>query len=426
MKSWLQSFGFFCVLAILLFPLVHSTSSAPFVQEEVVPANPDAADPNAADSKQRSRKRIGMVAKQPASGRFVKTEQGYMVPYKTMIPGTDVEFEMIPIEGGSFLIGSPDSEADRAEDEGPQFEVTVEPFWIGKYEVTWAEYQRYMKLDRVFKAFKSKNIRVVKSTDGVDAITAPSSLYDPSFTFEAGDEPKQPAATMSQFAAKQYTKWLSLLSDDFYRLPTEAEWEYACRAGTTTRYYFGDDEDELEEHAWYEENSEELRHTVGELKPNPWGLYDMYGNVAEWTLDQLVADGYKKHEGKKLSAMKAWEHPTKVYPRVLRGGSWELEADQCRSAARLGSDEEWRDEDPNYPQSPWWLTTSPGLGAGFRLIRPLDAPKEMEERDKFWSADVPRIMKDAKNRINDNGRGAFGVVDEGLPKAIKQLTDDDR
>jgi len=152
----------------------------------------------------------------------------------------------------------------------------------------------------------------------------------------------------------------------------------------------------------------------------------MYGNVAEWTLDQLVADGYKKHEGKKLSAMEAWERPTKVYPRVLRGGSWELEAEHCRSAARLGSEEEWRDEDPNYPQSPWWLTTTPGLGAGFRLIRPLDAPKEMKERDKFWSADVARILKDANNRVNDNGRGAFGIVDEDLPAAIKQLTDEDR
>ena len=412
------------LIAISVFILLRNgtTNAVAALQEEAAEAE---SDQEVADSTKPD-KRIGIVAEKPASGRFVKTAQGYMVPYKTMIPGTDVEFEMVPIEGGSFKIGSPADETDRSDDEGPQFEVEIEPFWMGKYEVTWAEYQRYMRLDQVFKAFQFKGVRTVKSIDGVDAITAPSSLYEPTFTYEAGEDPKQPAATMSQFAAKQYTKWLSLLSNDFYRLPTEAEWEYACRAGTTTRYYFGDDEDELEDHAWYEENSEELRHEVGELKPNPWGLYDMYGNVAEWTLDQLVADGYKKHEGKKLPAMEAWERPTKVYPRVLRGGSWELEAKQCRSAARLGSDEEWRDEDPNYPQSPWWLTTSPGLGAGFRLIRPLDAPKEMKERDKFWSADVARIMKDAKNRINDNGRGAFGIVDEELPKAIKQLTNEDR
>lgn len=385
-----------------------------------------AASDSETSSEQNKNERIGLVTEQPESGQFVKTELGYMVPYKTKIPGTDVEFEMVPITGGSFQMGSPDDEANRSDDEGPQFEVAIEPFWIGKYEVTWAEYKHYMKLDRVFKAFQSKGVRAVESIDGVDAITAPSSLYEPSFTYEAGDEPDQPASTMSQFAAKQYTKWLSLLSNDFYRLPTEAEWEYACRAGTSTRFYFGDDDGELEEHAWYEENAEEMRHTVGKLKPNPWGLYDIYGNVAEWTLDQHVADGYSKHKGKKLTVEQAWERPTKVFPRVLRGGSWELEAEQCRSASRLASDEEWRDEDPNYPQSPWWLTTSPGLGSGFRLIRPLAAPKSPQDRDKFWSADVPRIFKDAKNRIMDNGRGAFGIVDNELPGAIKQLTDEDR
>jgi hypothetical protein len=103
-----------------------------------------------------------------------------------------------------------------------------------------------------------------------------------------------------------------------------------------------------------------------------------------------------------------------------------LEAEDCRSASRLASDEEWLDEDPNSPQSPWWYTTSPGLGTGFRIIRPLDAPDNAEEKDQYWSADVPRIFRDAKNRINDNGRGAFGIVDPKLPQAIKSLDEDDQ
>ena len=154
----------------------------------------------------------------------------------------------------------------------------------------------------------------------------------------------------------------------------------------------------------------------------------MYGNVAEWVLDQYSEDGYEKHSGKKVvTAEQAFEKPDKVFPRVVRGGSWELGAEYCRSAARLASDDdEWRDEDPNYPQSPWWLTTTPGLGVGFRLFRPLAEPDSIQEKDKYWSADVPRIMKDAKNRIMDNGRGAFGLVDPDLPKAIKGLTSKDK
>lgn len=371
-----------------------------------------------------SKKALGLVQEKPQGNRYVETKQGYMVPYKVKIPGSKVEFIMVPIPGGKLRMGSPNSESDRRADEGPQFEVNIEPFWIGKHEVTWAEYRQYMRLDRVFKAFNSRGIREVKRFDGTDAVTAPSSLYDPSFTFEAGEEPNQPAATMSQFAAKQYTKWLSLLVNDFYCLPTEAQWEYACRAGTTSKYYFGDDDDELEDHAWYYDNADEQRHEVGQLKPNPWGLYDMYGNVAEWTLDQYVADAYKKFEGKSLTAREALVKPNLVFPRVLRGGSWELEAEDCRSAARFASDEEWRDEDPNYPQSPWWYTTSPGLGTGFRIIRPLNAPKTQTAKEDYWKADVERIFKDAKNRIEENGKGAFGIVDGDLPAAIDQLNKD--
>jgi len=217
-KSWQLLATLLITISVLMFLRNGTVNAVVALQEETAEAKPDQ---EVVDAKQQSDKRIGIVAEKPASGRFVKTDQGYMVPYKTMIPGTDVEFEMMPIEGGSFKIGSPADETDRSDDEGPQFEVEIAPFWIGKYEVTWAEYQRYMRLDQVFKTFQYKGVRTVKSIDGVDAITAPSSLYEPTFTYEAGEDPKQPAATMSQVAAKQYTKWLSLLSKDFYRLPTE-------------------------------------------------------------------------------------------------------------------------------------------------------------------------------------------------------------
>ncbi len=372
---------------------------------------------------------LGITNAKPTAEPFVELPDGrFMVPYTTTIPGTDVEYTMIPIRGGNFLMGSPESEEDRRDDEGPQFEVAVAPFWMGKYEVTWAEYKKYMQLEKAFKALQSKGLRnVVADEIPIDGITAPSSLYDPSFTFEAGEEPDQPAATMTQYAAKQYTKWLSRTSDTFYRLPTEAEWEYACRAGTTTAFYFGDDPDELEEHGWFIENSDEERHTVGELKPNPWGLYDMYGNVAEWVLDQYDEAGYTHVTKPSVDTAAAYNRPTKVYPRVLRGGSWELEPEECRSAARLGSDDrEWRSEDPNFPKSPWWYTDTPGLGTGFRLLRPLEEPASREEMEAFWKADLDEILDDARNRISENGRGAYGTVDPKLPGEIQELTDDDR
>ena len=367
----------------------------------------------------------GFSKEKPEAGPAVAIEGGFMVPYTVTIPGSEVTFEMIPIPGGEFLMGSPEGEEGRRKDEGPQVKVTVDPFWMGKHEVTWAEYKRYMQLDGVFKEFKRRELRMVEEEPQVDALTAPSALYDPSFTYDAGQAPDQPAATLTQFAAKQYTKFLSLLVDDFYRLPTEAEWEYACRAGTTTRFYFGDDVELLEKHAWYYDNAADYRQKVGTKKANPWGLHDMYGNVSEWVLGEYSEEGYTRLKGKTSTVEEAFFKPTKLYPRVCRGGSFELEAEDCRSAARQPSDdEEWKIEDPNVPQSPWWFTDSPALGVGFRIMRPLQAPETREVKETFWSADLDDITEDAENRIDENGRGAIGIVDQDLPEAIKNLSED--
>lgn len=374
---------------------------------------------------------IGIVKEKPREGRFVKTDSGYMVPYLTKAPGTDVEFEMVPIPGGTFAMGSPDDEDERGDDEGPQFQVTVKPFWMGKYEVTWAEYKKYMELHDAFKKFENQGLRLVTEEKEIDAITAPSSLYDPSFTYDAGDEPRQPAATMTPYAAKQYTKWLSIVTDDFYRLPSEAEWEYACRAGTTTVYSFGDNPDDLDDYAWYDDNSDYERHPVGEKKPNPWGLYDMHGNVSEWVLGQHDESGYKFFDSNgaevpksdnPIDAVDAINWPTEPDPRVARGGSWELYAEDCRSAARLASNnEDWKVEDPNIPKSPWWFTTEPSTGCGFRIIRPLKAPATREGKEQFWRALAEKDIAAIKFRIESEGRGAKGIVDKALPDAMEAL-----
>jgi sulfatase modifying factor 1 len=257
-----------------------------------------------------------------------------------------------------------------------------------------------------------------------EIVTAPSSLYDPTFTFKLGDNPKQPAVTMSQFAAKQYTKWLSGISGLYFRLPTEAEWEYACRAGSPTAYSFGNDADQLRDHAWFFDNSSERMHLVGEKKPNGWGLYDMHGNVSEWVIDEYTADGFAHLKGKSpLKSTDAVAWPKKLFPRVVKGGGFEDDAAGCRVAARRKSDDDaWREEDPNFPQSPWWFTSQPALSVGFRPIRSLHTPP-LAERNLFYDANLEQLQGDVDQRIDQEGRGARALANPQLLDAIKKLGD---
>lgn len=363
----------------------------------------------------------GLQATAPADGPSIKTDKGYMVPYTVTIPGSDVTFDMVPIPGGTFTMGSPDSEDDRQDNEGPQFKVEMEPYWMAKCEVRWAEYKQYMALYGIFKEMESRKIREVNEDNMIDAITAPTELYDPSFTFEFGEEPELPAVTMTYYAARQYTKWMSAVTGAFYRLPSEAEWEYACRAGTETAYSFGDDPDDLEDYAWYYDNSDEGPSPVGQKKPNPWGLHDMHGNVAEWCLDEVLEDGYAKFGGKAVKAADALVWPTQLTSRAIRGGSWEDDPENCRSAFRLPSEEDdWKMEDPNLPLSPWWFTSDPTRGVGFRMVRPLTAPADKELKEKFWKADDEETRDGVNNRLQE-GRGGMGLVDKDLPAAIDAM-----
>ena len=192
-----------------------------------------------------------------ASGKDVEAQmptESAFEAYTKKIPGTEVAFEMLPIPDGDFLMGSPEAEPGRKAAEGPQVRVSVDAFWMGKHEVSWGEYQQFMKLCVIFGKFNDLKIRQPSADNQIDAVTAPSQLYDPSFVYQSGDDVSLPAVAMSQYGAKQYTKWLSLLTGEFYRLPTEAEWEYACRAGTTTAFSFGDEEKLLEAHGCFIDN----------------------------------------------------------------------------------------------------------------------------------------------------------------------------
>ncbi|NOX52888.1 MAG: formylglycine-generating enzyme family protein [Planctomycetes bacterium] len=329
----------------------------------------------------------GSAAKAQSVPDAEATSESEMKPYKEVISGTDVTFDMVPIKGGILVMGSPDSAPSHKDDETPQIKVRIEPFWMGKCEVTWDEYDIWsFGLD--IQRRKLLKIAPTERDKLADAITRPTKPYT-DMTFGMGHD-GYPAVCMTQLAAKMYCKWLSAKTGRYYRLPTEAEWEWACRAGTDTAYSFGDDPADLDQYGWYFDNSEDKYHPVGKKKPNPWGLYDMHGNVSEWVLDQYDPEHYKKFaDGKVHTIYEVLNVPKTLYPRVVRGGSWDDDPEGCRSAARHHSTPEWKMQDPQIPQSIWYHTDA--WHVGFRVVRPLNPPSE-EIREKY-ELDAPDDVK---------------------------------
>ena len=295
--------------------------------------------------------------------------------YNQKIAGKDYGLEMVPIESGNFIMGSPNEEENRKLDEGPQHVVAVDSFWIAKYETTWDLYQLFMlrEIDSDQPVFSTEN-EVNLDVDVVSGATTPYV----EMSFGMGTD-GYPAISMTQLAAKKFCKWLSAMTGNFYRLPTEAEWEYACRAGTKTAYSFGNDIDVIDDYAWHANNSGESYQKVGTKLPNQWGIYDMHGNVSEWTLDKYDPDSFQKYTDS--VNYNRFEKPIKTYPRVVRGGSWMDDISQLRSSARKPSTKEWKKRDPQIPRSLWWHTDAKFVG--FRVIRPVNVPST-EELVKYW------------------------------------------
>ena len=227
--------------------------------------------------------------------------------YIERLPG-GVKLEMVLIPGGSFMMGS-----KRFDNEQPFHKVRLKPFYMGKYQVTQAEWKAVMKRN-------------------------PSQFM--------GDD--LPVENVTWDEVQEFCKKLSRNTDRAYRLPSEAEWEYAARAGSEGDFCFGDDESLLGDYAWYGESNGQT-HPVGSKKPNKWGLYDVHGNVLEW-----CEDGYHGNYDRAPDDGKPWESSVLAAARVVRGGSWRLNAVYCRSAYR-----DWNTPGVRYN------------GVGFRLSRTL-------------------------------------------------------
>jgi formylglycine-generating enzyme required for sulfatase activity len=272
---------------------------------------------------------------------------------------------MVAVPAGTFKMGSADADKQKEADETPQREVSVDAFWMGAYEVTYDEFNAFF-LDES-----------ISQNTSVDAVTRPSSPYI-DMTLGMGKAGGFPANSMQQYSALMYCKWLYKKTGIFFRLPTEAEWEYACRAGATTVYPFGNDAKELDKYAWFKTNSDNRYHKVGEKQPNAWGFYDMLGNVGEWVLDQYSETYFTTIDDKANNPL---IEPTNRYPRTVKGGTYQDEAKELRSANRTKSDPVWNRRDPQIPKSKWWNADAPFIG--FRIIRPLKQPTA-EEAEAFF------------------------------------------
>lgn len=303
-----------------------------------------------------------------------------MKAYTDTIPGTEVTFNMVPIPGGKFLLGSPEGEEGRDENEGPQHEVEIQPFWMEEHETTWGEFHQFASKilrDAVHMKAREEGKKLTDREILADAFGHPTPAYDiSSISYSKSDKANHPASGMTYFTAQAYCKWLTALTGRYYRLPTEAEWEYACRAGSTTAFSFGDDPEKADEFAWYFENTPaDGYEKVKAKKPNKWGLYDMHGNVAEWVHDQYKADTYSKRAAGELKAL--FVQPKGNFGQVARGGSVDDDDPlMLRSARRIISESKWKSQDPQYPQSIWWVTDAPYVG--FRVVRPLTPPTPEE------------------------------------------------
>ncbi|MEZ4952150.1 MAG: formylglycine-generating enzyme family protein [Saprospiraceae bacterium] len=273
------------------------------------------------------------------------------------IPGTEVSFQMALVPAGRFSMGGTAETQNTLAQGVTQRRVELDSFWIGLHEVGYDEFIIFYQ-----KEYDSDATNHPESKYKADAVSRPTPQYI-DYTYGMGKS-GFPAVSMTQQAALRYCQWLYEKTGHFYRLPTEAEWEFACRGGNSDVEIPTAD---LWDYAWTFENSFEKYHKLGQKKPNAIGLFDMQGNVMEWTLDYYQEDYLEKLSDS--ISYNPWIVPERRHSRTVKGGSYDNDAKDCSCSARQKSSPRWQARDPQIPKSKWWNPDSPFVG--FRIVRPV-------------------------------------------------------
>ena len=298
--------------------------------------------------------------------------------YIENVPGTSASISMIAIPGGAFTMGSSSSESFHQADEAPQRQVEVSRFFMGELEVTWDQYWAFYAETMSEGRTPPAVIYANNSREDVDAVSGPTPPFG--FPDQGWGMGERPAITMTHYAAETFCQWLSLKTGKKYRLPTEAEWEYAARGGTSTPYFFeGDPGDYSNEGFWngifgadttqinryviYVNNSKNRSQEPGKVMANPFGLKNMLGNVMEYCSDWYAEDAYSQM----ADGVKDPKGPESGTEHVVRGGSYSSDASELRSASRgYTKHDDWLRTDPQNPKSIWWYSDIKGIG--FRVV----------------------------------------------------------
>ena len=286
------------------------------------------------------------------------------VNYVEIVDGSDLQINMVYLSGGEYVMGSPAKERGRKKDAGPRHTVSLSPFWISSYEITWDLYELF--LNNVNQKRVQNRGPINLDIDGVSSAKMP---------YVNHNQLGHPVINITQYGASQFCKWLTAKTGNYYRLPTEAEWEFACRSSTETTYSFGNSGRKINQFGWYKKNSGGKLQKIGLKRPNGYGLYDMHGNAAEWVLDSYDPEAYIK---RKKAAHNPMVRMKALYPRVVRGGSYKDSLSKVRSSSRGFSSKRWKQRDPQVPKSLWWHTNAKHVG--FRIVRISGTPGE----DKYW------------------------------------------